>query len=408
MGNHEYQKSQTKPKKIFSSCLPLNHVFQFVFFVIGLCIGITLSLYYKNLSFMFQTSTVFSSSPSPSAVLLPVPPPPPPPPPPSPSSAKHGVVETETTTNLMHNLEDKELFWRATLVPMVEEIPYNPAPKVAFLFLTKGPIPLAPIWELFFNGHEGLYSIYVHPHPSYNHSNTPQNSVFHGRRIPSKAVEWGRPTMIDAERRLLASALLDFTNLRFVLLSETCIPLFNFTTIYNYLINARHSFTASGDDPRKEGRGRYNPEMSPSITISDWRKGSQWFEVNRKLAIGIVSDSKYYPVFEKHCSPPCYMDEHYIPTVINILAPEENSNRSVTWVDWSKIGPHPGRFGRSSVSVELVNQIRFGGNCSSYINSNGSSTSSICFLFARKFMPDTLQPLLQIALSVLLNSSFSL
>ncbi|KAF3456092.1 hypothetical protein FNV43_RR00736 [Rhamnella rubrinervis] len=244
---------------------------------------------------MFQTSTVFSSSPSPSAVLLPVPPPPPPPPPP-PSSAKHGVVETETTTNLMHNLEDKELFWRATLVPMVEEIPYNPAPKVAFLFLTKGPIPLAPIWELFFNGHEGLYSIYVHPHPSYNHSNTPQNSVFHGRRIPSK---WNGETNNDRCRETaISKCALRFHKPEICPLSETCIPLFNFTTIYNYLINARHSFTASGDDPRKEGRGRYNPEMSPSITISDWRKGSQWFEVNRKLAIGIVSDSKYYPVFE--------------------------------------------------------------------------------------------------------------
>lgn len=187
MGNHEQLKSQTKPKKILSSCLPLNHVFQFVFFLIGLCIGITLSLYYKNLSFMFQTSTVFSSSPNPSAVLQPAPPSPPSPPPPlSPSSAKHGAVETETTASLMHNLEDKELFWRATLVPMVAEIPYNPAPKVAFMFLTKGPIPLAPIWEFFFNGHEGLYSIYVHPHPSYNDSNTPRNSVFHGRRIPSK------------------------------------------------------------------------------------------------------------------------------------------------------------------------------------------------------------------------------
>lgn len=212
--------------------------------------------------------------------------------------------------------------------------------------------------------------------------------------------------MIEAERRLLASALLDFRNQRFVLLSETCIPLFNFTTIYNYLMNARHSFTASGDDPRKEGRGRYNPKMSPTITVSDWRKGSQWFEVNRKLAIEIVSDSKYYSVFERHCSPPCYMDEHYIPTLINILAPEENSNRSVTWVDWSKVGPHPGRFGKSSVSAELVNQIRFGGNCS-YHNNNGSSTSSICFLFARKFMPDTLQPMLQIAVPMLLNYTVS-
>ena len=56
------------------------------------------------------------------------------------------------------------------------------------------------------------------------------------------------------------------------------------------------------------------------------------------------------------------MDEHYTPTLVNIIGPEENSNRSVTWVDWSKSGP--GRFGRNDVSEEILNQIRFGSNCS--------------------------------------------
>ena len=102
-------------------------------------------------------------------------------------------------------------------------------------------------------------------------------------------MEWGQATMVDAERRLLANALLDFSNERFMLLSETCIPLFNFTTIYNYLINSNHSFVGSIDDPRKMGCGRYNKRMWPTISLSDWRKGNQWFEVHRKLAVEIVS-----------------------------------------------------------------------------------------------------------------------
>lgn len=199
--------------------------------------------------------------------------------------------------------------------------------------------------------------------------------------------------MIDAERRLLANALLDPTNERFVLLSETCIPLFNFTTIFDYLIGAKQSFVASYDDPRKVGRGRYNRQMSPTISLTQWRKGSQWFEVNRKLAIEIVSDKKYYPLFSQYCSPPCYMDEHYIPTLVNILFPEENSNRTITWVDWSKMGPHPGRFVRQDVTAEFLNRIRFGTNCTY----NGNTTTSICLLFARKFVTNTLQPLLRLA-----------
>ena len=129
--------------------------------------------------------------------------------------------------------------------------------------------------------------------------------------IAFQPVEWGAATMINAERRLLANALLDFSNQRFILLSETCIPLFNFTTIYNYLINSNQTFLGSFDDPRPMGRGRYNKRMWPLVTLADWRKGSQWFAIDCKISIEIISDLKYYPVFRDHCRPPCYMDEHY-------------------------------------------------------------------------------------------------
>ncbi|XP_043702458.1 glycosyltransferase BC10-like [Telopea speciosissima] len=304
------------------------------------------------------------------------------------------VKARDENTSLMHNMDDKELFAKALLGRIDEVLPHEEKkPKVAFMFLTKGPLPFAPLWEKFFKGYDGLYSIYVHPDPSFNESAVPENSVFYRRRIPSQRAEWGRMTMIDAERRLLASALLDQpSNQRFVLLSEACIPLFNFTTVYNYIINSKLSFLSSFDDPRKAGRGRYNPQMFPVVSISEWRKGSQWFEVHRDIAIKIISDQKYYPVFRNYCQPACYNDEHYIPTLVNIISPELNSNRSVTWVDWSRPSPHPRKIGWRDISVEFLNGIRFGSNC--MYNGN---TTSICFLFARKFNPDTLKPLLQIA-----------
>lgn len=198
--------------------------------------------------------------------------------------------------------------------------------------------------------------------------------------------------MLDAERRLLANALLDLSNQRFVLLSESCIPLFNFTTTYDYLINSNQSFLSVFDDPRKPGRGRYNPQMWPQINITDWRKGSQWFEVHRDLAVHIVSDRKYYPIFQQHCHPPCYIDEHYIPTLVNMLYADLNSERSITWVDWSRGGPHPGKFGWPDITDEFLNGIRFGSEC----KYNGNMTS-ICFLFGRKFLPHALEPLLRVA-----------
>jgi hypothetical protein len=54
------------------------------------------------------------------------------------------------------------------------------------MFLTKGPVLLAPLWQKFFKGNEGLYSIYIHPNPSFDETVYDQSSIFYGRRIPSK------------------------------------------------------------------------------------------------------------------------------------------------------------------------------------------------------------------------------
>ncbi|PKI62304.1 hypothetical protein CRG98_017305 [Punica granatum] len=87
-------------------------------------------------------------------------------------------------SNLLHDMNDTELFWRASFVPRVRDYPFKRVPKIAFMFLTKGPLPLAPLWERLFRGHEGLYSIYIHSHPSYV-ANFPPTSVFYKRQIPS-------------------------------------------------------------------------------------------------------------------------------------------------------------------------------------------------------------------------------
>lgn len=46
--------------------------------------------------------------------------------------------------NLLHNKNDAELFWRASFVPQTKNYPDKRVPKIAFMFLTKGPLPLAP------------------------------------------------------------------------------------------------------------------------------------------------------------------------------------------------------------------------------------------------------------------------
>ncbi|KAL6956128.1 hypothetical protein U1Q18_043902 [Sarracenia purpurea var. burkii] len=87
--------------------------------------------------------------------------------------------------NLNHSMSDGELFWRASMVPKKKDYPLDRLPKVAFMFLTRGPLPMLPLWERFFKGHEKLFSVYVHVLPGYK-LNVSVTSPFYGRRIPSQ------------------------------------------------------------------------------------------------------------------------------------------------------------------------------------------------------------------------------
>ncbi|KAF5206563.1 Glycosyltransferase bc10 [Thalictrum thalictroides] len=304
--------------------------------------------------------------------------------------------------NLTHFMKDDELFWRASMVPKKENYPYTRVPKVAFMFLTRGPLPLAPLWDKFFEGHEEFFSVYVHALPGYK-LNVSSTSAFYNRQIPSKDVRWGTIELAASEKRLLANALLDLSNERFVLLSESCIPVYDFDTVYKYLIGSAQSFVEAYDDPSRYGRGRYHRRMYPDIKLYQWRKGSQWFELNRVLAVNIISDTKYYSIFKKYCKPSCYPDEHYLPTLLNMFYGSLNSKRTLTWVDWSKGGPHPVTYVGVNITEGFIESIRNNGTMCSYKSQTTYNTqmTSVCYLFARKFAPDTLVPLLNLTSTVM-------
>jgi hypothetical protein len=105
--------------------------------------------------------------------------------------APAGIKESEPTrTGVSRNsasfsvIDDEELLARAASA--LRQPPAGATPKVAFLFLTRWDLPMAPLWEKFFEGHAGLYSVYVHTDPAFNGTEPPEGSAFFRRRIPSK------------------------------------------------------------------------------------------------------------------------------------------------------------------------------------------------------------------------------
>jgi hypothetical protein len=107
-----------------------------------------------------------------------------------------------TTSVLFHNMEDEELLYKASMMKTTTTTAAATAAeahtgtmlqeeaKIAFLFLTRGPLPLRALWDAYFEGHEGKYSIYVHAHPNFLQDPTiTSSSVFFRRYIPSKVNE---------------------------------------------------------------------------------------------------------------------------------------------------------------------------------------------------------------------------
>ncbi|KAK8517280.1 hypothetical protein V6N13_092564 [Hibiscus sabdariffa] len=294
---------------------------------------------------------------------------------------------------------------------------FNGTPKIAFLFLSRFNLPLDFLWGSFFeNADTANFSIYIHSAPGFVFDeSTSRSRFFYNRQLTdSIQVVWGESSMIEAERLLLANALEDPANQRFVLLSDSCVPLYNFSYIYRYLMASPRSFVDSFLDLKD---GRYHPKMSTVIPRSKWRKGSQWISLIRSHAEVVVDDEVVLPVFKKFCKrrPPvdtskgklnmklqkqhnCIPDEHYVPTLFAMNGVEgEIERRSLTYTLWNQSATkmdnkawHPVTFNYADVSPKRLKEIKDINHI--YYESESrtewcrvNSTSVPCFLFARKF-----------------------
>ncbi|KAF5804091.1 putative glycosyl transferase, family 14 [Helianthus annuus] len=293
-------------------------------------------------------------------------------------------------------------------------------PSLAFMFLVRRDLPLDFLWQTFYQNVDAAnYSIYIHSEPGFVFDETTtRSSFFYGRHLSNSIkVGWGESSMIEAERLLLRAALQNPANQRFILLSDSCVPLYNFSYIYNYLMGSSKSFVDSFLDMKE---GRYNPRMSSVIPMRKWRKGSQWIALVRSHAKVVAYDNVVFPVFKKLCKrrPPldvskgkqnlklqrqhnCIPDEHYVQTLLAMNDLEgELERRTVTYTLWIQSATnmetrswHPVTYNYASANPQQIKRIKDINHVyyetehrTEWCKSN--SISVPCFLFARKFSRD--------------------
>ncbi|KAL2489575.1 Core-2/I-branching beta-1 [Forsythia ovata] len=336
-------------------------------------------------------------------------PPPPPGKPPLPPAPPSGQPPLHVDNIEGDDDDDYSLF---QLASRVNPNPKKPIKKIAFMFLTNTPLPFAPLWELFFNNTpKKLYNIYVHADPNFNYT-PPFRGVFRHRVIHSKPTRRHSPTLISAARRLLAHALLDDkSNYMFALLSPACIPLHSFNFTYRTLIKSKKSFieilkNEAGAYDRWAARGE--SVMIPEVRFENFRIGSQFWVIKRKHARISVRDRRLWSKFKLPCleAATCYPEEHYFPTLLNMVDSRGIIPCTLTHVDWKgSYGGHPRMYKPNEVCPELIRALRKHTPRNGDDESNGLNSSLIKrhdpFLFARKFAPGSVQPLMSIANDVI-------
>ncbi|KAL4529546.1 hypothetical protein Ndes2437B_g08879 [Nannochloris sp. 'desiccata'] len=302
------------------------------------------------------------------------------------------------------------------MLPPIQVLPSSPdacaeathTPKVAILFLTRGNLFHEPSWKEWFRSAAGvlpaenaalqntdagrnlcssnnsninsihdtdiiasqhLFNVYIHAPPSFNESELSplwKNHMIQNRLNPT----WGSADLVQATRFLLWEAFRDPSNQRFILLSESDLPLFHPLVLYQQIMGEEKSRTNAW--PRHFSqldtwRWTWRMAMPPhNILQSLWRKSGQFFSLIRSHAELVLRDNDVFRGFQEYCKSgwdddykrwrDCYSDEHYIPTLLAMHRRENETLQevgSVTFADWTQGGAHPRDYTKDDVSVDL-------------------------------------------------------
>ncbi|KAK4785444.1 hypothetical protein SAY86_002133 [Trapa natans] len=107
----------------------------------------------------------------------------------------------------------------------------------------------------------------------------------------------------------------------------------------------------------------------------------------RRAAELASSERRLWKKFKLPClnKYSCYPEEHYFPTLLSMADPKGCSHYTLTRVNWTGcFDGHPHLYLPDEVSVDLIYQLR-------------ESDLGFSHLFARKFSPGCLQPLMDMA-----------
>lgn len=203
--------------------------------------------------------------------------------------------------------------------------------KIAFLFLTRNNLKRPEIWEEFLKGKEDKYSIYCHAKEPKNVTDKLLKDTIIPEYIDTC---WGCINLVEANILLMKNALLNPLNKKFILVSESCVPIVSFDVLYKSIINNNKS--RIGIQKINSSPERYNQISNPEFPKKDFIKHSGSGNIfNRVHVKMLVNSLPKLDNWKKQMAP----DEHYKGNTLRVMDKDFNNNNEnikTTFDIWQK------------------------------------------------------------------------
>ncbi|WIA35554.1 hypothetical protein OEZ86_003979 [Tetradesmus obliquus] len=193
-----------------------------------------------------------------------------------------------------------------------------------------------------------LFSVYVH---SPDGMLMPAGSIFSGSELRARlntTQGYAQHVLAEAAVLLLRAALQDKSNVHFVMVSDTSIPLYPPQVVWAQMMSEQRSRLDACMYRRKDiDIYRWSAALSSErFGKQHWRKSSQWFTLTRPAALLVVADSHVRELFRRHCytnftvligRSMCVSDEHYLPSLMASYGLDDATDckGGVNYNDWS-------------------------------------------------------------------------
>jgi hypothetical protein len=183
--------------------------------------------------------------------------------------------------------------------------------KICFCFLTYYGLERVDIWNNFFKDVDtNLYKVYIHP----KYPNFLIDKYLFPINIVQNRVETTNKTnisIVNATIRLLENAYNDEELTHYIFLSQSCMPIYDFNTIFKTVILFDKSVIGKKDNNKKERYYQLNMNLKKYISYAQFTKQQPNMVLIKDDVRKIITNN-----FTNYFSNMICPDEHYF---INIL-----------------------------------------------------------------------------------------